>query len=50
MGMVLFVYIATSFLILPSDERNDSLKGSKPTFNFSGTITEVTGLILFNFT
>jgi hypothetical protein len=46
--MVLFVYCGTSFLILPLGHL-DPTEGSKPTFDFAGTLTGVTGLILFNF-
>jgi hypothetical protein len=49
MGMVLFVYTATSFLILPPDEHDPAMAASKPTFDFVGTITGVSGLVLFNF-
>lgn len=48
-GIILFAYTTTSFLILPSDERGVAAEGSKPTFDFAGTITGVTGLVLFNF-
>jgi len=46
MGIVLFTYTATSFLILPPDELDSS---SKASFDIAGTITGVVGLILFNF-
>ncbi|KAI9051848.1 hypothetical protein LZ554_004109 [Drepanopeziza brunnea f. sp. 'monogermtubi'] len=49
MGIVLFAYTATSFLILPPDEHDFQAEASKPAFDFAGTITGVTGLILFNF-
>ncbi|CZT09641.1 related to Drug resistance protein YOR378W [Rhynchosporium graminicola] len=49
MGMVLLTYTATSYLILPPDERDQSSETTKPTFDLAGTITGVTGLILFNF-
>jgi len=43
---VLFTYTATSFLILPFDELEQS---AKPSFDFAGKITGVVGLVLFNF-
>lgn len=49
MGMVLFVYTATSFFILPPDEHESKHDGTKPAFDFLGTITGVSGLVLFNF-
>ncbi|CZT10906.1 related to Drug resistance protein YOR378W [Rhynchosporium agropyri] len=49
MGMVLLTYTATSYLILPPDQRDQSSETTKPTFDLAGTITGVTGLILFNF-
>jgi MFS family permease len=49
MGMVLFVYTATSFLILPADEHESKDDNHKPSFDFLGTITGVSGLVLFNF-
>jgi len=49
MARVLLAYIATSFLILPPDEHDPAMAASKPTFDFAGTITGVTGLILVNF-
>ena len=48
-GIILFAYAATSFLILPFDEHDAAAGGSKPTFDFAGTMTGVTGLVLFNF-
>lgn len=48
MAVVLFVYCGTSFLILPLDHL-DPTEGSKPIFDFAGTLTGVTGLILLNF-
>jgi hypothetical protein len=45
----LFAYTAISFLILPFDEYNVAAGGLKPTFDFEGTITGVSGLVLFNF-
>jgi len=47
-GILLFAYAASSFLILPFDEHNPAEGSSKPTFNFAGKITGVSGLILFN--
>ncbi|PBP15649.1 MFS general substrate transporter, partial [Diplocarpon rosae] len=49
MGMVLFAYTATSLGILPPDEHDPPTEKSELTFDFAGTITGVTGLILFNF-
>jgi hypothetical protein len=49
MGIVLFAFTATSFLILPADENDLNMGSSKPSFDFTGTITGVVGLILFNF-
>ncbi|CZR55885.1 related to Drug resistance protein YOR378W [Phialocephala subalpina] len=48
-GMILFVYMATSFLILPRDALELKEDGTKPTFDFAGTITGVSRLVLFNF-
>jgi hypothetical protein len=48
MGLVLFVFAGTSFFILPSDDL-EHVEGSKPIFDFAGTITGVTGLVLINF-
>lgn len=48
MGIILFIFTGTSFLILPPDDL-ERIAGAKPTFDFAGTITGVTGLILFNF-
>ncbi|KAH7327293.1 YOR378W-like protein [Rhexocercosporidium sp. MPI-PUGE-AT-0058] len=49
MGIVLFTYTATSCLILPPDEQDVRSAVSKPTFDFAGTITGVTGLVISNF-
>lgn len=49
MGIVLFTYTVASFLILPADKIQRTKSDSKPTFDFAGTITGVTGLILSNF-
>ncbi|CZT44528.1 related to Drug resistance protein YOR378W [Rhynchosporium secalis] len=43
------VFFPNSYLILPPDERDQSSETTKPTFDLAGTITGVTGLILFNF-
>ncbi|KAG4439029.1 hypothetical protein IFR05_005493 [Cadophora sp. M221] len=48
-GIVLFVYTGTSYVILTPDERDLNSDVSKATFDFAGTITGVTGLVLFNF-
>ncbi|KAH9219100.1 hypothetical protein DL95DRAFT_405030 [Leptodontidium sp. 2 PMI_412] len=48
-GTVLFVYTGTSYLILPPDERDLKFEVAKPTFDFAGAVTGVTGLALFNF-
>ncbi|KAK2623578.1 hypothetical protein QTJ16_007132 [Diplocarpon rosae] len=49
MGMILFAYTALSFWVLPPDEYDPQTEKSELTFDFAGTITGVTGLILFNF-
>lgn len=45
--MILFVYTATSFLILRCDKLESRNDGTKSTFDFTGTITGVSGLVLF---
>lgn len=49
MGMILFAYTATSFLILPADEHESKNDIERPSFDFLGSITGVSGLVLFNF-
>jgi MFS family permease len=48
-GVVCFVYTGTSAFILPADDHNPGLEQTKPSFDYLGTITGVSGLVLFNF-
>lgn len=49
MGIVCLVYTTTSFLIMPADNHDPRLVQPKPSFDFANTITDVSGLVLFNF-
>lgn len=49
MGIVCFAYTLTIFLIVPADDHDPGLEQSKRSFDFAGTITGVSGLVLFNF-